>query len=428
MSNVQHYRIVGMLAALFGSIFSLSAQFDNADGIYTANIGVADIYPLGEPMLPPIIELNTDQRLVIRFDDLDFDNKEYAYRIVHCTWDWKTSDLNFMQYMDGFETFDILEFDFSANTTRPYTKYAFTFPNEFMKPRLAGNYCVEIFERGEEEVVVIRRRFMILDAMVKVNARVRNASLSASRLTHQELFFTLNTQFFQIQDLFEDLKIVIQQNRRWDNAIYGLAPRFVEQGRVHYDHPTGELAFPGGNQYRFLDIKSLISVIDPVIAYEIMEKTYHARLRPNRPRFRTNYSDIPDINGRFQYHNQENFNESVDPDYVTVHFLLDNGSILPDGEVYLIGGFSHGQLQERFRMIPDPVSGIYFLNVPMKQGYYNYMFAFRPRGSQAADVSLLEGSFAQADNEYSVLVYLRQSGDLAHRLVSYTEINSFSNR
>jgi hypothetical protein len=420
--------ITGILSATILLSLSVSAQFANADGIFNSNIGVADIHPLGEPMLQAIIELNSNQRLEIRFDDLDFDTKDYAYRIRHCNWDWETSDLNFMQYMDGFETFDILEFDFSANTTRPYTKYAFTFPNEFMKPRLAGNYIVEIFLRSDEETVIIRRRFMVLDAMIQLNARVRNASMSASRLTHQELFFTLNTQFFQIQDLYQDLRIVIQQNRRWDNAIYGLPPRFVEQGRVHYDHPTGEMTFAGGNQYRFLDIKSLIAVIDPIIKYEIIEQIYHARLRPNRPRFRSNYSDIPDINGRFQYHNQENFNQSVDPDYVTVHFLLDNGSVFPDGDVYLIGGFSHGQLQERFRMIPEPVSGIYFLAVPMKQGYYNYMFAFKPRGNNASDVSMIEGSFAQAENEYSILVYLRQSGDLAHRLVAYTEINSFSNR
>jgi hypothetical protein len=35
-----------------------------------------------------------------------------------------------------------------------------------------------------------------------------------------------------------------------------------------------------------------------------------------------------------------------------------------------------------------------------------------------------EGDFAQTENEYQIYVYARNNGDIAHRLLGYTELNS----
>jgi hypothetical protein len=414
---------------LFLACYSAYGQFANPDGIYKRHIASADVFPTNEPMLPPILELNSTQGLEFHFDDLDFDIKSYAYRIRHCNWNWETSDLQFMQYLNGFPSFEVQDFSFATGAVKqPYTHYTFQFPNDMMKPLIGGNYVAEVYLKENEEEVVWRRRFLVLDPLIKTEVSIRSGSLASNRMTHQEVVFQVNTQFLKIQDFFEDVKVVVLQNRRWDNGIYGVKPRYIEKGKLIFDHVSGELSFPGGNQYRFLDLKSLISIIDPVIGYEEKNGIFHARLRPAKPRSKGQYSNIPDINGGFRYHNQEGTLTMADPDYFQVNFLLDNGIIFDDDEVYVIGGFSHGQLQERYRMIPDHGRGFYFLSVPMKQGYYNYMFALRKKSEAFGDVSLLEGSFSQTENTYTVLVYLRQSGDIAHRLVSFSEVNSATNR
>lgn len=412
----------------FLSVSLRAATPPNADGIFRPSIGAADIHPINEPLLPAIYELNSNQQLIVQFDEFGYEPRDYAYRIRHCLYDWSSSDLNFMQFLNGFEAFDVLEYGFSNNTTRHYTHYQFTIPSDMMKPTLAGNYVVEVFLKEEPENVVFRRRFMVLDAMVPVGAKIRNASMADQRLSHQEIYFTLSTTFLNLQNVFEDLKIVICQNRRWDNARFDVKPRYIESDRLVYDYATGELGFPGGNQYRMLDLKSMVATRDPVIGYENINGVFYARLRPDAPRNRLSYSDIPDINGKFVYHNQENMAQTVDPDYVTVNFVLQPGALFENADVYLTGGFAFGQILERYRLKADRARNMYFLSVPLKQGYYNYQYVVVKKEAPQGLTGPIEGDFAMAENDYSVFVYLRQPGDLTHRLVGFTEINSNGNR
>lgn len=414
---------------LFSASFllNLSAQ-ELKDAVFLPNIFSTEIHPPGEPLLPPVIELNSNQVLEIGFDDLNFDSKSYSYRVIHCTPDWQASDLNFMQYMNGFESFEILDFGFSNSATRPFTHYWFRFPNDMMKPLMGGNYLVQVFPTDQPEETVFQRRLLVVDPSLGINAMVRSASSTRQRLSHQEVVFDLNLEFLNIQDQHEDIFVAILQNDRWDNAIMDLKPRYAEANVLHYDHVNGDNAFPGGNQYRLLDLKSLMVMRDPVMAFQTIDGQFHARLRPELPRAQRAYSDLPDINGACIYHLQENYTQTMDEDYIQVHFLLDAGQRYPDGEVYLIGALSNGQLDDRFRLRFDEANNIYYLSVPMKQGLYNYMYGFKANGSNSADLSPIEGSHSETENKYTILVYVRGVGDIAHRLVGYTELNSRTDR
>ena len=46
-----------------------------------------------EELSLPIINLNSDQKLLVSFDDLDADIKDYYFTIIHCNADWTESDL-----------------------------------------------------------------------------------------------------------------------------------------------------------------------------------------------------------------------------------------------------------------------------------------------------------------------------------------------
>ena len=47
----------------------------------------------------PIINLNSDEKLLISFDDLDADVKDYYFTIIHCNEDWSASDLMQSEYI-----------------------------------------------------------------------------------------------------------------------------------------------------------------------------------------------------------------------------------------------------------------------------------------------------------------------------------------
>jgi hypothetical protein len=60
----------------------------------------------------------------------------------------------------------------------------------------------------------------------------------------------------------------------------------------------------------------------------------------------------------------------------------------------------------------------------MKQGYIDYCFAFLPNGSSKPDLTTLEGSHFQTENDYAILVYLRDFTIRTDRLVGVRFLNS----
>src|SRR5690606_5065978 len=101
---------------------------------------------------------------------------------------------------------------------------------------------------------------------------------------------------------------------------------------------------------------------------------------------------------------------------------------LENGDVYLIGAFSFGEVLNRYKMKYNPTYGTYELQTLLKQGYYNYMYGFVPKGKTVADLTPIEGSFAEAENDYTIYVYLRENGDIAHKLVGVSFVNSMKDR
>jgi len=404
------------------SLVNLKAQTENQ--IFAPGILSPAVHPPEEPLLPPIVELFSQQQLEISFDDLNHNTRDLSYRVVHCSAMWEKSDLLFMQYMQGFESQPILDYAFSNNATTPYTKYWFRFPNESMKPTLAGNYLIQVFPSDQPDAVLFQQRCFVLQPNLKFSAAVRNASSAPLRLSHQEVVFNLNIGNLNLPLLDDDLIVHITQNRRWDNAKLNIKPRFIDAKTLYFDHVNGENAFGGGNQYRMLDLKSLIGIRDPIIAFEEQKGKWKALLRPEIPRANTPYRDLPDLNGKCFFFRGQNYTRSMDEDYIETQFIFAPTSTFGAGNMYLIGGMANGHLDQRFKMMYDSNSGAYLLSVPLKQGLYYYLYAWVPNSKKQAELFFTEGDFAQTENEYQIYVYARSNGDIAHRLIGYTELGS----
>jgi len=132
-----------------------------------------------------------------------------------------------------------------------------------------------------------------------------------------------------------------------------------------------------------------------------------------------------DINGRFLVRNDQAWNQPLGAEYVYVNFSLPLDAPLITGDVYVYGGLSNMDANENFRMTWNDSTSAYELRVLLKQGYYNYMYATRtnyPR--ERNDLARLEGARNQTENEYQVLVYLRNQLTNADELVGIRFLNS----
>ena len=66
----------------------------------------------------------------------------------------------------------------------------------------------------------------------------------------------------------------------------------------------------------------------------------------------------------------------------------------------------------------------YILDVMLKQGYYNYVYAFKAKGDSVPDITEVEGMHFETENDYMILVYDRPFGDDYDHLIGYIQFNS----
>ena len=72
------------------------------DSVHSLKIKTCMLTPFESFTDFPLININSSERLLLQFDDFNFDSEDYMYLITHCNSDWSVSDLHFTEYIDGF--------------------------------------------------------------------------------------------------------------------------------------------------------------------------------------------------------------------------------------------------------------------------------------------------------------------------------------
>jgi len=414
-------------------IFQLQAQDDpyynsgfvrNDNAVYRDNIQTVILYKSGFELSPPIIQLNTSEKLVLAFDDLDANYKQYRYTLVHCDAFWNTSDLRQMEYLDGFAENYIENYKFSFNTTIPYVNYVLEFPTDYLKIKKSGNYILKVYlDTDKDENVVITRRFMVYDPKVTVQGKVDNTVDLYLRDTHQQINFKIITANYYLTDAYSNLHVFVMQNGRWDNMIRNIQTRMIIGNE--YDFSLQEkLAFPAGNEFRYFDMKTLKYNTDRMQSLQYTEEGFQVYLTTDLPRASGNYYSEEDINGRKLISANDTRDSYTEGDYAWVHFLLPYKAPSAEGNLYVFGALSDWQFNSANLMSYNFDQKAYEAKIFLKQGYYNYLYTFLENRSNVGDVTFIEGSFWQTENDYTIYVYHRQQGDSYDQLIAVGFVNS----
>lgn len=371
--------------------------------VYEPFIKTIQVFPQEAPLAPPYLELNTQNPLEVHFDDLSGGFQDYRYRVIHCTADWSPSDLDYTEYIRGFETMQIDDVESSFNTKVQYTHYQFTFPNDMMIPTLSGNYLIEVFPYDAPNKPLFSRRIVVYEQLVRFRTEVKAPTVISERRYKQEIDFDVVMFDYTIDRPYQDLDIALLQNHRWDNAIMDLKPVFVKGNELIYDHDT-ENNFDGGNEYRFLDLKDLRFL--PINADSLREakSAWQLYLQADQKRSFDTYRTVQDINGKFLIKN-DLFDDQLESDYVNVHFQLNYPLDLVDGGVYLLGEFNAYERNEASKMTYNRATKCFEIHLLLKQGYYNYIYLSKFDRDPEADIKLIEGSHQETENEYTVIAY-----------------------
>ncbi len=410
------------------SNFAFSQETDTIDyisesnKIYNPSIKSLQLYRSGFDQSPPLILLNSGEKLKLSFDDMEGGSKEFTYTIVHCDADWKPSDLRQYEYIDGYYEDYIYDYDFSFNTLRPFTHYQFVFPTEDLAPTKSGNYILKVYHEDPDSIY-FTRRFMVLDQKVDISANVKQASEIADRNYKQEVDFELVTTNYSVSNPFIGLKIVLLQNERQDNAIRDLKPKMMIGNKIDYNYEKGNV-FNGGNEYRAADIKSMRYNSEFVAHIEKDYEGYAVYLMPEKKRTFEVYKTIDDINGRMKIKTEDGNNSDTEADYIAVHFSLSYPAPSIDGDFHIFGALTDRTFSDESKMTYNFKEKAYEKTLILKQGYYNYQYVFLPKGETTGDETFVEGNHWETENDYTIYVYYRQPGETYDRLIGVKHVNS----
>lgn len=412
-----------------GSLLAQEGNFYYENAVYKEEIKTVQMYREGFELSNPIWEMGEETQLVFKFDDLSGEVKDYYYTVIHCDADWNESFIPQSDYIDGFPENPLDDFARSFNTSFDYINYRLYLPNDNMQFKLSGNYALVVYENGNKEDIILSKRFYVVEPRVDVEGTVRRATLDAFKGENHEVDFTIFHENLPIENPQLEVKVVVMQNNRWDNAIRDLKPIFIRNRALIYDY-NRENVFVAGNEFRYFDNRTNRVNGENVLATDYHRPYFHKTLMSDEIRTNKRFFEYTEMNGNFVVESQDQEVDDFDTecDYTFVHFSLPLESVLLGGTVNVFGALNYWNANKTNEMTWNFDTSAYELTLLLKQGYYNYMYVYVPQGSAVADHKNLEGSFWQTENDYQIFVYFREIAGRYDQLVGYRQLNSKTNR
>ena len=404
------------------SIYSVKAQ--QPDRIYQPSIKSVQLFQYGNQQSLPVLMLNGSSRIELEFDDMEGSYKNYYYTYVLCDYNWVPLNVNPFDYIKGFTQNRIGTYRYSSIAYTRYTHYQAILPETNSTPSKSGNYLLKVFLDGDTSKTVFTRRMYVVDNKAGISGGVVQPLNANYFKTHQKLRFTVSLKDLNSFSAAQQIKVVILQNNRWDNAEKDIIPTFTRGNTLEYNSENLGI-FPGGKEWRWLDIRSFRLQSDRVDSARYDKSSTDIFVKTDVDRRAQRYVYFADLNGTYQIVTYESINPFWQGDYATVHFSYSSPDGKPyDGyDLYMIGGFTDYRYTNEWKLNFDEAKQKYELNTFLKQGYYNYAYELVNKTNPADRISL-EGNYFETENIYTVLVYYKSFTDRADQLIGMARFNS----
>lgn len=375
----------------------------------------ADYAPKNQ-LRPAIGDLNSNQNLVLEFDDLSSQYQNYHVKIVPYSVDWQPLRLNEVEFISEYNDFIIQDYKMSFSTKIPYYHYRFELP----RLKIAGNFLLYVYKESNKNDYVLSKRFVINANRVSVNGSVRFSNNLTKRNTHQQIDFEVKYAGYPILNPKNEIKIVIRQNYRWDKMITNLKPAFDRAGEsiLDYSFYQSETDFEGGNEFRFFDTRSLRSRMIGVQKIDYLEEGYHVNLYVEKLQYKKTYVFTDDFDGQYLIDHYENGNGESEADYAQIQFNLETQNS-DNLDYFVVGSFNNYKCDDKSKLEFDAISNIYKSKIHLKQGIYNYHFVTKNPVTGVPEQTYTEGNHSRTQNTYEIFVYHKPFGSRTEQLVGY---------
>jgi len=400
----------------------------NPEAVYKSNIKSVRFHSYGDQEALPVYKLNSSDRLELHFDDLDANVKSYYYTYQLCDYDWRPIRLSPFDYIKGFTQLRISNYRYSSIAYTRYTHYQAILPETNSLPTRSGNYLLKVFLDGDTSKLVFTRALLVLDPKSAIMAQFIQPFTPQFFKTHQRLKFTVNLTGLNAFSANQQVKVVVLQNNRWDNAQGNLPPTFVRGNALEYN-TENHFVFPAGKEWRWLDLRSLRLQSERVEKADYLKNATKVYVKPDIDRSSQKYVYYQDLNGLYLATTYESINPYWQGDYATVQFSY----VTPDRaeyagkDLYLFGQLTDYKLNTASKMQFNSEKGQYETSQFLKQGYYSYGYMLVDKNDPKQKTEL-EGNYWETENSYTILVYYKSFTDQSDQLIGISKLNTRSDR
>lgn len=404
---------------------SITAQI-NPDATYDPNIHTVRFHSYGDQEAMAIYKLNSTDRVELHFDDIETRVKSYYYTYQLCDYNWQTVNLSPFDFIKGFTQQRITNYRFSSIAYTRYIHYQAILPELNSLPTKSGNYLLKVFLDGDTSKLVFTRALLVLDSRSSISAQVVQPFTPDTYKTHQHIKFVVNLEGLNTSNASQQVKVVVLQNSRWDNAQGNVFPTFIRNNSLEYSNENS-FVFEAGKEWRWLDLRSFSLLSERVDSANVKRTDIY--IKPDIDRSAQRYIYYPDLDGKYLVTTYESINPYWQGDYAKIHFNFVTPSQTPyvGKDLYLIGQLTDYNLTDKNKMQFNTEKGKYENTQYLKQGYYSYSYMLVDK-SNTSKRSYLEGNYWETENNYTILVYYKSFTDQADQLIGVSKINTRSDR
>ncbi len=394
------------------SALPMPADTDTRQQIFSPRFKTLKVQNMDIFDAPPVMRLGSEDRLEITFDEIGDDNSFLEYRLLHCNADWQPSSLLDSEFLAGFNAVRIEDYAFSTATFVHYVNYRIEIPNEETGILRSGNYLLQVYNPDEPDETLLQARFRVSENSATIVSGYNARTDLGFNDSWQQVWATATVELGDGSNPYNDYRLEVTQNNDDRTRRTLPVPSRVNGNQLVYDH-NPQLIFPAGNEYlRFESLSNQFAGMK-VDSLRYEGTNYHVWLKPDYPRAEREYQFDRTQHGRFIVREYNSTDSNIGSDYITVHFLLEMDR-LPGAEIYVDGEMTNGLLTDRNRMEYDGTKGAYTLQLPLKQGAYNYRYLVKDLDGK---VKSLDGDKWETGNQYEVSLWKRRPGDRADSLI-----------
>ena len=417
MPNRLRILTLAVITALCG--LGAPAMTDTGNAVLSERVRSLQVRPIGADLAmpgPAVMVLDGPGGIQVDFDLIDDDRCYLRYELQHCNADWQPSQLAYIEYLDGFNEGTVEDYAFSQATTVHYVHYRITLPNDQVRITASGNYLLRVYDEADgPEHPMLQCRFVVSEQTAALSGRVTSRTDVDFNREHQQLELQVNLDRAQVRDPFNDVQLRIEQNGRTDNAAVLTKPLRASGKTLVYEHLPA-LIFPAGNEYRRFETVSVTYPGMGVIENEFHGPYYHAFLETAESRMPESYHHDQTLSGGYVVRATNASDQDTEADYMVTHFTL-NYPETPGLDFFIDADFTHRRFSPESRMVFNRGTGLYELNMLLKQGSYSYQILAVPKGKDTGRTDVIEGNKYETRNLYTVYVYNRRPGERYDRLI-----------